>query len=302
MKIGVALPIAEREGQQVGYDEIRALALQAEDEGLDSIWFYDHLLFRSQGEPTRGIWECWTLLSALAEATKRVELGTLVLCTAFRNPALLAKMAVTLDAVSKGRLILGLGAGWHQPEFDAFGLPFDHLAGRFEEALSIIVPLVREGKVDFEGRYYSAKECEMAPGNTRAGGPPILIGASRPRMLELTARHADLWNTCWLGPVAALAPRLAPLEEARQKVGREAGKPGVTVGVFVHILAAGEEIPAEVDRERVIVGTVEEVGQALYDYQQAGAVHLICALRENTSQAYTRLAQAAQYCRKLQAQ
>jgi alkanesulfonate monooxygenase SsuD/methylene tetrahydromethanopterin reductase-like flavin-dependent oxidoreductase (luciferase family) len=128
MKIGVVLPITEDEpsGQPPGYAEIRALALQAEAAGFDSLWIIDHLLFRFPDKPTPGVWEGWTLLAALAEATKRVELGSLVLCTAFRNPALLAKMAATVDEISGGRLILGVGAGWHQPEFDAFGLPFDH--------------------------------------------------------------------------------------------------------------------------------------------------------------------------------
>lgn len=299
MKIGVALPIGERAGVQPGYDEIRARGIQAEEEGLDSIWFYDHLLFRRSEGPTTGIWECWTMMSALAEATKRVELGTLVLCTAFRNPAILAKMAVTLDAVSKGRLILGLGAGWHQPEFDAFGLPFDHLASRFEEALKIIVPLVREGKVNFEGKYYSAKDCEMVPGNVRAGGPPILIGASKPRMLELTARYADMWNTCWLGPVSALEPRLGPVREACQKVGRQVEDLDLTVGILVRFTEPGEKLPSDVDRDRIIVGTVEEVAQALYAYQQAGAKHLICSLHNNDSESYSKLAQAAQRCRDL---
>ncbi|WP_220193758.1 LLM class flavin-dependent oxidoreductase [Ktedonospora formicarum] len=295
MKIGVALPINE----QSSYEEIRARGVQAEEEGLDSIWFFDHLLFREPDGATRGIWECWTLMSALAEATKRVELGTLVLCTAFRNPAILAKMAVTLDTISKGRLILGLGAGWHQPEFDAFGLPFDHLAGRFEEALKIIAPLVREGKVDFEGKYYSAKNCEIIPGNIRAGGPPILVGASRPRMLELTARYADMWNACWLGPVQGLEPRLKPVQEACQKVGRKPEDLGLTVGINVRFSEPGEQIAPDADRERVIVGTVDEVAQALHGYKLAGAQHLICHLHTAESEHFRKLAQAAQRCREL---
>src|SRR4051812_12310629 len=147
MRVGVIMPIAE--GDATGapsYAAIRALARQAEAAGFDSIWVYDHLLFRFPEQPTGGIWEAWTLLAALAEATERVELGTIVLCVPFRNPAVLAKMADTLEEISGGRLILGLGAGWHQPEFDAFGIPFDHKVDRFEEALQIITSLLREAK------------------------------------------------------------------------------------------------------------------------------------------------------------
>src|SRR5438128_5534631 len=132
------------------------MALRMEAAQLDSIWVYDHLLYRWPGRPADGIWECWTMLSALAAATQRVEIGTLVACTQFRNPALTAKMAATLAEVSGGRLTLGLGAGWHKPEFDAFGFPFDHRVSRFDEAIGIITPLLREGRVDFAGTYYTA--------------------------------------------------------------------------------------------------------------------------------------------------
>jgi alkanesulfonate monooxygenase SsuD/methylene tetrahydromethanopterin reductase-like flavin-dependent oxidoreductase (luciferase family) len=113
--------------------------------------------------------------------TERVELAPLVTCTGYRNPALLAKIADTVDEISGGRLILALGAGWHEPEYRAFGFPYDHRVGRFEEALAIIVPLLREGRVDFQGQYYQVRDCVLEPRGPRAGGPPILIGAQRPR-------------------------------------------------------------------------------------------------------------------------
>src|SRR5215218_9114305 len=160
---------------------------------IDSVWIADHLLFEWDGQ-RRGIWEAWTVLSALAEATTGIELGTLVMCTAFRNSALLAKMADAVDEVSAGRLILGLGAGWHEPEFSAFGYPFDHLAGRFEDALRIVAPLLRSGAVDYQGEYERAVDCVSLPRGPRPVGPSILIGASRPRMLRLTAELADAWN------------------------------------------------------------------------------------------------------------
>jgi alkanesulfonate monooxygenase SsuD/methylene tetrahydromethanopterin reductase-like flavin-dependent oxidoreductase (luciferase family) len=197
MKIGLVLIIAERKElkRAFSYQETREIAQRAESTGFDSLWLYDHMLYRSEGEPTIGIWECWTFLSALADATQHVELGTLVACNSFRNPALLAKMAITLDEVSQGRLILGIGAGWNKPEYDAFGWPFDHRVSRFEEALQIIRPLLKGGKVDFEGKYYQAHDCEIKPYGPRAGGPPLMIGSFGERMLSLTVKYADLWNT-----------------------------------------------------------------------------------------------------------
>src|SRR5439155_3312539 len=137
-----------------GWTEMRQVAERAEDVGFDSIWGMDHLTLRNPNG-TEGVWEGWSLLAAFAAATRRVELGTLVVATSFRNPALVAKMADTVDEISGGRLILGLGAGWHEPEYLAFGYPFDHLASRFEEAFTVIRTLLREGKIDHAGRYYT---------------------------------------------------------------------------------------------------------------------------------------------------
>ena len=164
------------------YAEIRAVAVAAEAAGLDSVWVFDHLLFRFDGETT-GIHECWTILAAIAEATSRVELGTIVLCTGFRNAALLAKMAATLDHVSGGRLILGIGAGWHDPEFEAFGYPTDHKVGRFEESLSVITGLIRDGRADLDGRFMTARDAVLLP--PARPDLPILVAAKGPRMLEL---------------------------------------------------------------------------------------------------------------------
>ena len=159
------------------------MAGRMEEAEFDSIWVYDHFFLRWPERPTVATWECWTTLSALAQATTRVQLGSMVLGVPFRNPAVVAKMASTLDEVSGGRLILGLGAGWHEPEFSATGAPFDHRAGRFEEALKIICPLLRDGRVDFEGAFYSARESELAPRGPRAKGPPIMLAGAGPRML-----------------------------------------------------------------------------------------------------------------------
>jgi probable F420-dependent oxidoreductase len=299
MKIGVVLPLAEYPQQQPSYSEIRELALQAEEANFDSIWLFDHLLFRSEGQPTRGVWECWTILAALAEATKRIQLGTLVLCTAFRNPAVLAKMAVTLDAMSDGRLILGLGSGWHKPEFDAFGIPFDHRVDRFEEALQIIAPLLHTGKVDFQGKYYWAHEGELKPGPIRPGGPPILIGAFQPRMLRLTARYADMWNTCWLGPAKDLVPRQEALRAACAQEGRDPATLAVTVGVNVFFDIPDTVLPDWVNPENTVMGSIEQVATVLHDYEALGVTDVICNPIPNNKQALEYLSKALQMCRSM---
>jgi alkanesulfonate monooxygenase SsuD/methylene tetrahydromethanopterin reductase-like flavin-dependent oxidoreductase (luciferase family) len=275
VKVGIMLPIAETDsGTILRYGEIRDAALQAERDQFDAIWVADHLLFEWDGQ-RRGIWESWTLLSALAEATSRVELGALVMCTAFRNPALLAKMADAIDEVSAGRLILGLGAGWHQPEFTAFGYPFDHLASRFEEALRIIAPLVRGGAVDYHGTYERAVDCVSLPRGPRPNGPPILIGASRPRMLRLTAELGDAWNTCWLGRAAELPPRVAELQAACADVGRDPATLDVTVG---QIVARPEATQDEGDADRAArfaFTNAESLADEWRGFEEQGVAHLI---------------------------
>jgi probable F420-dependent oxidoreductase len=299
MRVGVVMPIGEDDatGGTPSYADIRALARQAEATGFDSIWVYDHLLFRFPEQPTGGIWECWTLLAALAEATERVELGTIVLCVPFRNPAVLAKMADTLEEISGGRLILGLGAGWHQPEFEAFGVPFDHKAARFEEAIQIITPLLREGKVDFTGTYYSAPNCELRPRGPRPGGPEILVASSKPRMHTITARYADSWNTAWLGLPTNLADHRASLEAACAEVGRDSATLAITVGVSVQYVAPGRPLEKTPDRDKVLFGSAEDVAAGLRAYAQQGVAHVICSLEPTTPESVEWLAEALQIYR-----
>ena len=133
--------------------------------------------------------------------------GTLVMCTGFRNAALLAKMAATLDHVSGGRLILGIGAGWHEPEYEAFGYPYDHRVGRFEEALTVITDLIRHGRADLAGTYVTARDALLLP--PARPDLPILVASKGPRMQDLTARHADAWNARLVRP-ARRATRGSP--------------------------------------------------------------------------------------------
>lgn len=296
MKVGLILPLVEGDEGPMSFGELRDFALHAEARGFDSLWLVDHLLLRAPGQPTRGIWECWTMLAALAAATSRITLGTLVTCTAFRSPALLAKMAADVDAISGGRLILGLGAGWYEAEFTAFGFPFDHTVSRFDEALQIIVPLLREGAVDFRGQYYSAEGCELRPPPVRQGGPPILIGSFKPRTMRLTARYADLWNTCWLGDTSMLPERRAALDEACAAEGRDPASLPSTVGIMVAgpgnrrgSLDPGRALGGP---SRVLSGPIEDVAAGLRAHQGQGVAHAICSLDPATTATVDWLADA----------
>lgn len=300
MKIGLMVPLAEDEwGNAESWASLRARAGQAEESGLDSVWVYDHLLHRFAGKPLVGFQESWTVLSALAAVTSRVELGTTVLCAGFRNPALLAKMAVTLDAVSGGRLILGLGAGWHEPEFDAFGFPFDHRVSRFEEALRIICPLLRTGEVDFAGKYHHATDCVVQPRGPRSD-IPLLIASFGPRMMRLTARYADLWNTDWLGPAEHLAERRAALDAACAAEGRDPATLGITGGVTIGYPDLGP-LPGwmRADPTSYFTGSSEEVGERLAEYAALGVQHVIANVYPFTQESVARLAAAAAASREM---
>ena len=191
MKIGVQLPEVERVAP---WTELREMAETAEAIGLDSIWVGDHLLYRGEGKPARGPWEAWSTLAALAAVTERVEIGPLVAATSFHNPAMLAKKAATIDEISGGRLVLGLGAGWNEVEYRAFGFPFDHRVSRFEEAFTIIRELLATGRSTLHGTYYQADDAEILPPGPRTGGPPLMIGSIGERMLRATLPHVAAWN------------------------------------------------------------------------------------------------------------
>ena len=287
MRIGIVLPIAGEDagGGVPSYASIREVAIAAEEARFDSVWVFDHLLFRFDGEES-GIHECWTILAGIAEATRRVELGTLVMCTGFRNAALLAKMAATLDHVSAGRLILGIGAGWHDPEFKAFGYPTDHRVSRFEESLAVITGLIREGRADVDGRYVTARDALLLP---RARPDlPILVAAKGPRMLELTARHADAWNLAWFGmPDERLAGVRSELAAACERVGRDPATLAITVGVTVRYSA-----PKTAATRPGLAGTPDEIAAGLRAHAAAGTDHLIASLEPCTTDTVAAFAEA----------
>lgn len=287
MRMGLMLPISESDlaGATPRFNDLSDMARAAEQIGFDSIWLADHLISRMSGQDEEGVWECFTLLGALAAVTTRVELGPLVACTSFRNPALLAKMADTLDEISNGRFVLGLGAGWHEPEYQAFGYPFDHLASRFEESLEIIVPLLRKGKVSYSGQYVSASDAVLRPRGPSKGTMPILMGAKRPRMLSLIARYADAFNTVWHMDPAAVTQRWEDMKAACKVIDRDPATLELTAGTIVRLM--GPETPHDPESKH-IQGEPEEVAQKLRGFAEVGVQHLIVVLDPASHQAVER--------------
>jgi alkanesulfonate monooxygenase SsuD/methylene tetrahydromethanopterin reductase-like flavin-dependent oxidoreductase (luciferase family) len=295
LKVGLIVNQEEQPGLgPPRWADVRAVAEEAERAGFDSLWVVDHFLWRSDPwqregvEGPLGVLECWTTLAALASVTSRPELGTLVTCTAHRHPALLAKMADSVEEVSGGRLILGLGAGDYEPEHHMLGQSFDRPVARFEEALQIIVPLLRTGSVDFSGEFYEAHDFELRPRGPRPDGPPIMIGAlaHRPRMLRLTAQFADIWNM-WAGGIYVLEETdaiVAAVEAACRKHGRDPATLGRSA-----MLAVALEGPMT-DRRAVITGTPGEIAGAIAAFGKRGFEHVQIGLFPTTSDSVRRFA------------
>jgi alkanesulfonate monooxygenase SsuD/methylene tetrahydromethanopterin reductase-like flavin-dependent oxidoreductase (luciferase family) len=233
LKIGVQLPEVE---YVATWPQVREMARTAEGIGLDSVWVGDHLLYQWKDAPSRGPWEAWTSLAAIAAVTERIQLGPLVAAASFHNPAMLAKKAATLDEISGGRLILGLGAGWNEAEYLAYGFPFDHRVSRFEEAFTIIRTLLHDGRCDFVGTYYQLRNCELLPRGPRPEGPPLMVGSEGERMLAITLPHVQAWNAwfSWFGnTVEGYRPLRARIDDACRRAGRDPADVERTVALFV---------------------------------------------------------------------
>jgi probable F420-dependent oxidoreductase len=273
LKVGVQLPEVERE---VRWPEILDMARAIEDLGYDSIWLGEHLLYRWPDRAPRGPWEAWATLAGLAAVTSRVTIGPLVACTAFHNPAILAKRADTIDEISGGRFVFGVGAGWNETEFRAFGVPFDHRIARFEEAFTIIRTLLREGAVDFAGTYYEARDCELLPRGPRAGGPPLMIGSTGERMLRITAPHVDSWNA-WFADTGNRASGVGPLRDKVDAASADAGRDPAAIErtVAVHVRLPGGSgrtmgDDTTVDSAPPLQGSVEAMAEELRAYAREG--------------------------------
>ena len=292
-RIGVQLPEVER---RIGWPELFALARTVEEAGFDSLWLGDHLLYDLPGGLTRGPWEVWTSLAALAAVTERVRLGPLVASTAFHAPAMLAKQAATVDAISGGRLVLGLGAGWNQREYTAFGFPFDRRVARFEEAFTVIRRLLAGDRVDFAGTYHRVEDCVLDPPPVQPGGPPLMLGSIGPRMLRIGLPFVDSWNVWWSDygntPEGFAAVR-ERVDRAAAEAGRAAGEVEATAAVLVRLPGGrgrlmGETYDADVPP---VTGSAADVAAHLTAMAAAGAGHLQLVLDPITRDSIERLAE-----------
>jgi len=269
------------------------MARLAEDAGFDSLWVGDHLLYREEARGVRGPWEAWTSLAGLAEATSRIALGPLVAATAFHAPAMLAKMAATVDEISGGRLILGLGAGWNEVEFAAFGFPYDHRISRFAEAFTIVRRLLREGTCDFAGTWYTVRECELLP-RPRSGGPPLLIGSSGERMLRISIPYADAWNV-WYDDIDNSPARLSGYRERVDRACRNVGRDPLaverTAAVLVRLTGGtGRDDAGSRRGVPPLAGTSEEIAAGLLAFAGEGIAHVQVVLDPITEASIAELA------------
>ena len=274
MKVGVQLPEVEWE---VPFPELIVMARTAESVGFDSVWLGDHLLYELEIDD-RGPWEVWTSLAAIAASTSTIQVGPLVASTSFHAPAMLAKQATTVDAISDGRLILGLGAGWNRREYDAFGFAYDHRVSRFAEAFTIIRTLLRDGSIDFHGEYYDADNCVLHPRSSESG-PPLMVGSIGDRMLDITLPHVDSWNMWWsqygntVEGFRREKDRVDSLIEAHGRTGSVVA----TAAVLIQLEGGvGRQMGDydDLNTVRPLTGSATALADQLREFEAAGAAHV----------------------------
>jgi alkanesulfonate monooxygenase SsuD/methylene tetrahydromethanopterin reductase-like flavin-dependent oxidoreductase (luciferase family) len=274
-EIGLVLPMGDvfADDPAARWVDIRALALRAEEIGFDVVWTVDELLWLAPDRDPRGFWECVAMTGAVAAATSRIKVGTWILSALHRNPGITAKAVETIDEISGGRFVFGLGSGHAGRQAHAFGLPEDHVYGRFEEAVQIIVPLLRQGRADFEGTFHAARDLEQRPIGPRPGRIPIMIGAKGPKMLRLAALHADIWS--WYveerSDLVEFGPRLTAFEAACVDAGRDPATVGKSAGIVVE--------PTSITGSEAVLGTpvrgsAEEIADALRAFGAAGFTNI----------------------------
>jgi len=266
------------------WKSISERASLAEGVGFDMFVFEDALLYRGE-EAADGVWESVSIAAALAATTRRIGLGQSVLNSPYRSPAMTAKIADTVDEISGGRFVLGIGAGnTEDSDYQAFGFPTDRRYSRFAEAIEIIHGLLKNGAIDFEGEFYSAKDAELVLRGPRPQGPPINIAAGGPKMLQLVARYGDAWNWWgWDETVQQVRARLGPiierLEQACEAEERDPATLGRTFDLFTVVPegfdgSAGSSDGGEM--ENPVTGTSEEIAAYILSLGKLGFEEVRC--------------------------
>jgi alkanesulfonate monooxygenase SsuD/methylene tetrahydromethanopterin reductase-like flavin-dependent oxidoreductase (luciferase family) len=282
LRVGVQLPEVER---RVSWPEYVAMARAAEEVGFDSIWVGDHLLYRDDGREERGPWDAWSVLSGLAAVTDHVRLGPLVACCGFCPAGLLARKAAAVQEISGGRLVLGLGAGWNETEFRAFGLPFDHRASRFGEAFEIVRRLLAGERVTFEGRFERVHDAVLLP--RPAVPPPLMVGSTGERVLRAALAHADAWNI-WYDWYGNTPDGFATANDRVSQLVREAGRQPFDVLRTATVLVAFED--GRRDRPHTqdvsaLAGSPEIIANGLAEFAAGGlqeAILVVSPITERT--------------------
>ena len=288
-ELGVVLPLMQFGPDRTTprWQTLRDMAVRAEVIGFDTIWTPDELLWRMEDGPPRGVWEGVAMAGAVAAVTNRTKVGTWVMSALHRNAAIIAKAAETLDEISGGRFVFGLGAGHHWPgQAHAFGLPEDRIFDRFEESLQVIMPLLRGGHADFDGTWHAARNLPQQPVGPRPNAIPILIGGNGPRGQRAAARHADIYS-CYVEERAAVdevRPRLDSLEAICEEQGRDPGTIARSVGVSVHPLSPANE------RADIISGSAEEIADSFRSFRDGGFTQLEIMVGPGTMEALDALA------------
>lgn len=262
MRFGLALPHYDDSlaGHRVSWEGVKSAVLRAESAGFDSVWVSDHFFLdwgRYGGSAdTKAALECWTTMAAVAACTERVRIGSLALCNDFRNPALVAKMAASLDVLSNGRVDVGLGAGWYEPEYRAAGLEFSAPGDRIRrlgESLQIVGRLLAGEELFFDGEHYSMAGAVCRPAPVQKPRPPLWAGGKGDFLVKTAARHADGWNFSWIGSPAVYSERSRAADDACEQIGREPTSLRRSAGVY--LLAGRDQSDARRRFERLVERT-----------------------------------------------
>lgn len=286
-EIGVTLPVMEYGPERTTprWPEIRQVAVEAEQAGFDTLWIPDELLWRPAEAPARGFWDGVSIAGAAAAVTSKIKIGSWVMSALHRNPGIIAKTAETLDEIAQGRFVFGLGSGHAGGQAHSFGLPEEKVMGRFEEALQVIVPLMRGGHADFEGTFHSAHDLIQQPVGPRPNRIPLLIGAQRPRALRLAAQYADIWSTYAeeSSTLDELGPRLESFVAICEEIGQDPAQIGRAAGLEVNPLEKEDKASGE------IRGSTEQIADRLRAFREAGFTQADLMVFPGTRKAYAAL-------------